>query len=419
MTTPPTLTPPTPPPSSARKRGGGSDAAPVAKRKQPERMTDAQRKAQRAADAKKLSDAADVLRRAKIAARTPAAMTPGGSRGDGSLHLAVIPVGQGDCSIMSTPEGKVVMFDCGSAAREAVPGFDFVKSIKDVVFHNKFIGNSKQLDILITSHPDTDHYNLLEEVLGDVDIATWYHSAKSAHYSDAQTSSYLYGRLLGGQAGAKQVLVNDDPGTFSGSRTLNGTRPAGGADPTDPKIDMAGGIQILRETTRNCTITILAAGVDKGYLPDGSNDTNRGSIVTLIECDDPGGTTKKILICGDATSATEKFLTNTAGSRIKNVDVLQAGHHASSKTSSSPAFASHVSPRAVFACAGYSVAKDHLPSLVVIDRYQTLMVGPAVAAAHDISCWSGVVGNYKLELLTGITEAVYTTGSNKRYEVTI
>jgi beta-lactamase superfamily II metal-dependent hydrolase len=43
---------------------------------------------------------------------------PPGSRGDGTLHIAFLQMGQGDCTIMSTPGGRVIMIDCGSTSTE-------------------------------------------------------------------------------------------------------------------------------------------------------------------------------------------------------------------------------------------------------------------------------------------------------------
>src|SRR5690242_651685 len=44
--------------------------------------------------------------------------SPAGTRGDGQLHLAFIQMGLGDCTMITTPQGRVIMIDCGSDSSE-------------------------------------------------------------------------------------------------------------------------------------------------------------------------------------------------------------------------------------------------------------------------------------------------------------
>src|SRR4051795_11468447 len=41
-----------------------------------------------------------------------------GTRGDGVFYLTFLQMGQGDGAIMSTPQGKIVMIDCGTVSTD-------------------------------------------------------------------------------------------------------------------------------------------------------------------------------------------------------------------------------------------------------------------------------------------------------------
>src|SRR5689334_3006063 len=72
-------------------------------------------------------------------------------------------MGQGDCSMIRCPDGRIVMVDCGSK-------FDFseasLKIAADLVRHPKWAGgNNNCIDALILTHKDQDHYNQAGKVL--------------------------------------------------------------------------------------------------------------------------------------------------------------------------------------------------------------------------------------------------------------
>jgi beta-lactamase superfamily II metal-dependent hydrolase len=423
MTTP---DPSTADPSTTRKRKREPSPSVDVNAPRPtaeERQKFLKNKAQAAIDdaKKKLADAA--ARSAAFDAKR--AVRPAGGAdvycGDGNLYLAFIPVDQGDCAIMSTPRGKVLLFDCGSDSIEGEKPDAFCARLQDIIKSPKFAGTGKAIDILITTHPDTDHYNKLKTVLGKGwEINVWYHSHERSEYNKArQTSAYLVNDCLGGEEGsAKHVVLNQDPVTGEpGKRTINKIDLAGLPDPAAcPKPDGKGGILIVDEDI--CKISILAADVSHTYLEDNSNQNNRGSIVTLVECKG-----KKILMCGDATVNTEKFLLNTAKDRISNLDVLQAGHHGSINTSHSGDFMDAVNPALVVASAGREIKMHNLPSRAVIHGYRARMaINPKTkqVAPHDTYYWTpGARGSYYIDHSSS-PYPVYTTGSyGQIFEVTI
>ncbi|AVQ33042.1 DNA internalization-related competence protein ComEC/Rec2 [Staphylococcus muscae] len=93
-----------------------------------------------------------------------------------------------------------------------------------------------------------------------------------------------------------------------------------------------------------------------------SEDPNEHSIVTLVNINQT-----KLLLMGDATVNNEEQLMHTY--LLPKIDILKVGHHGS-KTSSSAAFLEVIKPNHALV----SVGKHnmyHLPSPIIIDRFQT------------------------------------------------
>jgi beta-lactamase superfamily II metal-dependent hydrolase len=336
-----------------------------------------------------------------------------GNRGDGSLYVAFIRVGQGDCAVMCTPKGQVILFDCGSDSKEGEDPGEFVSRLRSILSGPKFLGTSNLIDMVILTHPDSDHYNQLEAVLPNgCRISKCYHSDKSDQYSQAATSTFLFS-LLPHSAIQRVVNNNDVTGHVVGEVSLDGAAvAAAGGGITVDRLDGLGGIRIVDEP--NCKVSILAAGVEHLYVPDASNPTNRGSIVTLVEANGV-----KLLMCGDATVSTERFLQNTARARLQNLTVVQAGHHGSINTSSSQSFIDLVNPATVVASAGKRIPMHHLPSKEVITRYLTRLTasGRAQIPSHETFFYApGGLGSYVEESLF-TRYPVFTTGSRDTIEL--
>lgn len=325
-----------------------------------------------------------------------------GNRNDGSFHLAFVQMGQGDCAIMSSPQGKTIMIDCGSDATEEVSEAIYRSRIKSVVYGPKFLKDSVDLDYLIFTHPDSDHYNNLKYILEDTTkIHNVYHSSALINYAVAQTSAWVHGHV-GDPSFIKAVTLNES-GAF-----INGAAAVPDARKTLRIVEEKDGFGKVV-----FAVSILCSNVSVDSQADSSNDTNRGSVVTLIEAFD-----KKIVICGDATRSTEKFALDryntldTAGTNpLVGIVIAQAPHHGSANTSSSPAWVAKLAPEVAIASAGKLVYKDHLPSEAALNRYLALQVDNKVAS-HEIFYWSvGAMGSYNDE--SAFTKkALYITGSN-------
>jgi beta-lactamase superfamily II metal-dependent hydrolase len=351
------------------------------------------------------------LRKAREEALRNKAAAPEGSRRDGNFHMAFVQMGQGDCCIVTTPLGRIVMVDCGTDSREEENVGLFVDRVRSVLYGKKFLKGSNTIDVVILTHPDTDHYNHFQQVLNDgTKLVAVYHSAPRSWYSEGQTSNWLLERV-GQDQQIRRVEhhQNDDRTTIA----LDGM-PVAAATETEvvDRLDGNGGIRVLDED--NCKISILAGGVTINYQNDNSNITNRGSLVTLIEVFG-----KKILLHGDATRSTEHYLLRKHKDRIGQVTLATAGHHGSNRTSSLAAYVRQVAPELVVISAGKRVPKDHLPSEEVIDRYIANLGRGATISSHEIFFWrAGGMGSF-YHASKFIVLPVYVTGSWETFYYTL
>ncbi|MCD0453315.1 hypothetical protein LO762_29650 [Actinocorallia sp. API 0066] len=332
---------------------------------------------------------------------------PAARRGDGVLRVAYVAIGQGDCAVLATPGGRVVMIDCGTSPEfDAGDNYATVAArAQAVLYDDLFIGATNHIDVVIITHPDADHYERFPAVLRPgTTIGRIYHSRNFDDYSTNGANDFLKGAVAA-VTDIREVVHNDDPaGTGGpGETTLGGVPVVAGPPFAMDVLDPDGGITVVAEP--NCRISILAAGVDHVYVPDHSNPTNRGSVVTLVEARG-----KKLLFCGDATRATERFLLNRFRARLQDVDLTTIGHHASDRTSSAPDFVQNLRVREAVGSAPQYVAKHHLPSWPVIARYQGIMAAQGLATAvpgNRIRSWHGKKNNWDT-----VTMPIYTTGSH-------
>jgi beta-lactamase superfamily II metal-dependent hydrolase len=399
-----------------RKRtrsGGGNDENRKVSR--PRTRSESQGDRAAAVAARKAAEAAEaeVLRQRRQQALANLPLAAPGNRGDGKLYIAFIQVGQGDCIVVSTPASRVLVFDCGSTGTDGEVGFK--ARVKSTLRGAKFLRGTNTIDVLVLTHPDRDHYNQLEEMLGvDFTIDVCYHSLASDQYAEKYTSSWVKNQMSD-VLHVKQVVHNNDQANGNaGQVSLNGqpVQPATDADTVD-RLDGQGGIRIVDEP--NCKISIIAAGVTQVYnVPADGDPKNTASIVTLIEAFG-----KKILLCGDATFNTEQYLMNTALNRLQNLTVLQIGHHASKVTSSGKTFVRQVNPWAAVASAGRNIVTYHLPSSDVIIRYQIQLTLSNLLQIneHETFFWEGNEGGYQHES-NWEKYQVFSTGSRGTVEFT-
>lgn len=205
-----------------------------------------------------------------------------------NLRLHFIDVGQGDSSLIITPNGNTILIDAGDEAHA-----------KKVLSYVREQGIEK-LDLVIATHPDADHIGGMDKVIKNFDIGVFAMpdvSAKTNQYKQIQrelkAKKMRATRLYQGD----EVQIDDD-------------------------IDFE----------------ILSPVKGKKY-----DDTNEYSIVAKIVYKDTS-----FILMGDATMENEVDIINNVPDI--DIDVLKLGHHGSS-TSSSDYFITKTSPKiAIISC---------------------------------------------------------------------
>jgi len=205
-----------------------------------------------------------------------------------NLQFHFIDVGQGDSSLIITPNGKTILIDAGDEAHA-----------KKVLSYVREQGIEK-LDLVIATHPDADHIGGMDKVIKNFDIDVFAMPDVSA-----KTNQY------------KQIQRELKAKKMKATRLYQGDEVQ-----IDDDIDFE----------------ILSPVKGKKY-----DDTNEYSIVAKIVYKDTS-----FILMGDATMENEVDIINNVPDI--DIDVLKLGHHGSS-TSSSDYFITKTSPNiAIISC---------------------------------------------------------------------
>ena len=83
----------------------------------------------------------------------------------GKLQILFVSMGQGDCCIVTCPDGEHIMIDCGSKALEADDAMIDVQRIirSEALYLPR--SNKDGLKALILTHPDIDHISKVTEII--------------------------------------------------------------------------------------------------------------------------------------------------------------------------------------------------------------------------------------------------------------
>jgi hypothetical protein len=287
---------------------------------------------------------------------------PIGKRGDKNLHITFNEMGHGDNVLISLPNGKMVVIDCGSMRWDGnywnpkrKPKELFDNAMYNALSDERFLLNNKTIDLLILTHPDLDHCSQL------FGLFTWVTLDKKVKPANKLIDVFFSNRFTEyGKHGVPGVIWTSYPAKNIYALTLNQTTSTyskvtehnvHGTVLSDNDITVSANNQAeLYKKSRvaatlnfvklldgtavggvDCAVYALASNVTPyANLTDNSSEDNRGSIVTMIIFGD-----KKFLFMGDSTFNTEHFLIQTYGDLIKDVELLHIPHHSSYNTSSS------------------------------------------------------------------------------------
>lgn len=228
-----------------------------------------------------------------------------GQKNDTLFQAHFLDVGQGDATLIQTPDGYEVLVDGGATS-------GVLRKIA-----NEQHWSDRHIDIVIATHADQDHVGGLVDVLEryEVDLIMETEAVGSSEASQAF-------RAAVSEETAAQVYAR------AGQR-----------------------IQVGASTT----IDILSPVSSTLGLK-----SNTASIILQVRYGDTA-----ILLTGDAPAGVEDYLVGAFGADLQST-ILKLGHHGS-KTSTSELFLDTVSPRYAVVSAGHGNTYNH-PHPTVVER---------------------------------------------------
>lgn len=221
---------------------------------------------------------------------------PGYFRRDNRLAVHFIDVGQGDATLIISPQGETMLIDAGNNTHD-----------RGLVSYLKAC-EVKKIDVLIGTHPDSDH-------IGGMDTIIYHFPIKKCYMPMKYHETKSFNDVL-----------------FAAKKKGLKIQPAYGGE----TFSFADGI----------LTGFLSPVKDKYY-----QDNNAYSAVVKLQY---GNTA--FLFMGDADKNNERDMM-TAGYDV-SANVLKLGHHGSS-SSTSERFLEEVSPRMVISSSGYKNAYGH------------------------------------------------------------
>ncbi len=224
----------------------------------------------------------------------------------GKMTVKYIDVGQGDATLIVSPERKTILIDAGDNSQ----GETVIKSLKKE--------GVKQIDYFVLTHPDADHVGGADDVIRSLNVKSVVMPLKSS-------STKTYFDVLRAIQEKKIPIIHGEKGM---------------------SLDIG----------KSVTAKILSPGPKVSYP-----DTNDWSIVLKVEYGQ-----KRFLFTGDAGKKAEADML-TSGQDL-TADVYKAGHHGS-KTSSSSKFLKAVRPQIAVISVGAN-NKYHHPNIETLQHLQ-------------------------------------------------
>jgi competence protein ComEC len=239
---------------------------------------------------------------------------------DGKLHVTFLDVGQGDAIFIQTPSGKQILIDGGPSETQVLSELGRQMGFWD-----------RTLDVVVLTHPDSDHVNGLVPVLERYQVATVIH-----HQIEMDSETYDYWLELVEQEGAAVYE----------------------------------GLEML----------VLHPGVE---VWESANDN---SVVTRLTYGEVS-----FLLTGDIEAEVEEALVGARRDAPLPSTVLKAAHHGSC-SSTTQAFLDAVDPEAVVISVGADNTFDH-PCDEVLERlgglptYRTDERGTVEIVSDGMQMW--------------------------------
>lgn len=209
-----------------------------------------------------------------------------------------IDVGQGDAILLRFSDGTDIMIDAGSATT----GITEIRA--SVLDYLNNLGLDS-IDCMIITHPDTDHYNIAEDVMDQYEV-----------------ERVIFNNVAKNQTYSGFIARADDE--IEDNNYLDG-------------IDADGEDYIINGN--GFSINVYAPGYDtlgNANSEYDADESNGMSPITIVSC-----AGRNLVLTGDAIVETEEWFMSKIGGTKYDCDFLKVGHHGS-VTSSSEEFLDYV-----------------------------------------------------------------------------
>lgn len=269
----------------------------------------------------------------------------------GLMNVYVLPVGQGDCTIIQCPNGNIIVVDCGSSGGMGLKPHQ----IKDFL-HSQL---DKVVAIIIT-HPDRNHFNYLDKIEWIPSSINQVVIGGNLDDYNGKTQDYVrfnqWLQMLNGQG--KLYKVND------GNTCIGNCAVPKGTDFCE---------------SQKISFNILAANIQGPSL-------NEKSIVMKVTVG-----SWSILLPGDVEGKAAKDIAKELGPNLKSV-VYKMAEHGDSNEANNLIWLDPIQPRMAFASSAYNGQPDislH-PQCNTVTRLHNLQtIGDA--ERHPFHCGNGEV----------------------------
>ena len=334
--------------------------------------------------------------------------------GDESLlEFYFIDVGQGDGVLVRMPDGRHILVD-GGYKRVSQPSGKNAADFVDWKFAKDYRRDKIEIDVMVSSHPDADHYGGLWDLLNPnevdeldldtVSVGHFYHSGVSwwKKNGGARTvgdiENGLLTTLLEDNAHVSQTEAGDATWKLQGDwgsfiRLVNNL----GIPITRLYHEDGMPVKMLPEFQDDVKVSILGPiqfkkEELKGYKAFNSPSliTNGHSVALRFDYGD-----FRLLLTGDLNAASQKLLLESHRGTVFQSDVTKACHHGSDDCSLD--FLQHIQAGATVISSGDSEGHDH--------------PRPAIVAA------SALTGFLQAENDKLVTPLVYSTEISRSYKL--
>jgi competence protein ComEC len=237
-----------------------------------------------------------------------------------NLKIAFLDVGQGDCAVIKTPEGKTILIDAGGQ------NFNYNAGENTIAPYLKR-NDIEKIDLLVYTHLHMDHIGGLKYILENFQVDNILESGQkyNSTYVNSIDSIILAKKIQRSVLRFGDVIKSDEFRLYC--------------------------LFPSEEFARN------------SYDYSNSN-LNNGSVVLKFKYKDT-----EVLFTGDAEKESENFLSNNYGDFL-SCDILKAGHHGSITSTTIP-LVLKVNPKiALISCGLYNIYNH--PSDIVLKRLKRL-----------------------------------------------